>query len=126
MTRASFGLDPLRGLALAAVLAAGSGLSGALAQEQPAESREPASPSEPPGEPDIVVRGKSFKELRFEVKIAEEALYARFNDINSDDRFDIHCFTERGYGTRILQRLCLSNSWREQDANIGEEAARAP
>jgi hypothetical protein len=71
-------------------------------------------------EPDIIVIGKSYGELRHEIRLAEEAFYARFNDINSDDRFDIHCRLEARIGSRIQRRFCLSNSWREQDTNFAQ------
>lgn len=99
--------------------------NAAIAQPQRAAGAESAGPLEPPGEPDIVVRGRRWGELRFELQLAEEAVYARFNDINTDDRFDVHCEREKRYASRMTERRCLSNSWREQDANIGEELARA-
>jgi hypothetical protein len=107
-----------------------AGLGGAAAvgnaastQEQRSDAGAASRPLEPPAEPDIVVRGRRW-ELRFELRLAEEAVYARFNDINSDDLFDVHCEREKRYGSRMTERRCLSNSWREQDANIGEETAR--
>jgi hypothetical protein len=100
--------------------------AGAAAQDERNErSRESATRQEPPGEPDIVVRGRRREQLRIEVEIAQEALYARFNDINSDDRFDIHCYSEQRYASKMKERRCQSNSWREQEANIGEETLRA-
>lgn len=79
-----------------------------------------ASVPEPPAEPDIVVRGRGYSELRLRVRLAEEAVFARFNEINSTDDFDIHCRSAAITGTRIRSRSCLSNSWREQDANIAQ------
>jgi hypothetical protein len=91
----------------------------ASAQESVAPAAN-ASPSEPPAPADIVVRGRGFSELRLQVRLAEEALFARFNDINSSDDFDIHCSSEVFLGSRIAKRSCASNSWREQDANIAQ------
>ncbi len=95
----------------------------ASSQEQRDNAGVTAQSPAPPVE-DIVVRGRRLGELRFELRLAEEAVYARFNDVNSDDRFDIHCRSEKRYASRITERRCLSNSWREQDANIGEGMAR--
>jgi hypothetical protein len=47
---------------------------------------------------------------------AENAIFARFNEINSDDRFDIECRREPPIGSRIDRRVCSSNDWRAQAA----------
>ncbi len=107
--------------ALAAVTAVGS---PAAPQEQRDDAGAAPQPPEPSTE-NIVVRGRRLHELRFELRVAEDAVYARFNDINSDDRFDIHCEDEKRTASRMTERRCLSNSWREQDANIGEGTTRA-
>jgi hypothetical protein len=112
---------------LAALLAVCSGALGnaAAVQGQPGEPGERAEAREPPAEPDMVVRGRAWGQLRFEIEIAEEAFYERFNEINSDDLFDVHCYMESRYGSRMQERRCQSNSWREQDANIAGEVVRA-
>src|SRR5688572_19130538 len=69
---------------------------------------------------EIIVRGRGYAELREQIRIRQDALFARFNEINSDDGFDIHCKMEPAYGSRILERRCLSNSWRELEANFGQ------
>jgi hypothetical protein len=92
----------------------------------PAPAQEAVAPAtsaavaEPPAPPDIVVRGRSFTELRLQILRAEEAVFGRFNDINSSDDFDIHCRAEVFLGSRIAKRSCVSNSWREQDTNIAQ------
>jgi hypothetical protein len=68
---------------------------------------------------EIIVIGR-IGELRHQVRIAEEAVYDRFNEINSDDDFDIHCRRQPMPGSRILVRVCVSNSWRELEADYGE------
>jgi hypothetical protein len=68
---------------------------------------------------EIIVRGRRGADLRLEVERAENAIFARFNDINSDDRFDITCRLEAPIGSRIDRRVCESNDWREQAANFG-------
>jgi hypothetical protein len=90
-------------------LALAAALSGAAAQA------EPSSPLD-----EIIVRGRSYAELREQIRIREQAVYTRFNEINSDDGFDIHCTMERRRESHILERRCLSNSWREQDSNMGQ------
>jgi hypothetical protein len=89
-------------------------LLGDLAAGQP--------PTEAPLD-EIIVRGR-VGELRRQMLLAEDAVHARFNEINSDDDFDIHCLMERRHGSRIEERVCRSNSWREQEANMAQAIVR--
>jgi hypothetical protein len=73
---------------------------------------------------EIVVRGRSRALLRMQFELAEDAVYERFNEINSDDEFDIHCRREVTTGSRIQQRVCQGNFWREAQADAGQETAR--
>jgi hypothetical protein len=73
---------------------------------------------------EMVVRGKALEKLRIQIKRAEDEVYARFNDINSTDLYDIHCYERAETGTRIKKRICLSNAWRAYDAAIAEATVR--
>jgi len=68
---------------------------------------------------EIIVLGR-IDELRRQLRLAEGAVYERFNEINSDDRFDIHCRMEPVIDSHIPERACLANFWREQDSNYGK------
>ncbi|HEX5046602.1 MAG TPA: hypothetical protein VFX89_05730 [Gammaproteobacteria bacterium] len=102
--------------------------NAAAAQEQSGDGAVASKSREAPGEPDIVVQGRRLGQrlakLRVDLELAEDAVYARFNEINSDDRFDIHCREQSVYFSHSKQRVCQSNSFHEQDANMGEAAAR--
>jgi hypothetical protein len=74
---------------------------------------------------EIIVRGRGYAELRLQIRRAEQSVYDRFNAINSDDRFDVTCDSRERLGSRMHEYVCQSNSWREQDANIGAATARA-
>src|SRR5262249_42739774 len=74
--------------------------------------------------PDEIIVLGHIDELRRELVRAEETVYQRFNEINSDDRFDIHCGMETKIHSHIPRRVCASNSLREQDANYGQAAMR--
>lgn len=74
---------------------------------------------------EIVVRGRSRAVLRVQIQRAEEAVYARFNEINSTDEYDIFCRREPVTGSRMLRRSCRANLWREAEANAGTETVRA-
>src|SRR5690606_21331891 len=57
------------------------------------ESGQTVADSEPRalvGE-EFIVHGRSPAELRVQLELAEEAVYARFNEINSSDEFDFRC-----------------------------------
>jgi hypothetical protein len=75
---------------------------------------------------EIVIRGQRgtpWGDLREEIKRAEEALFARFNDINSTDDFDIRCTTDTSTPYRRIRR-CMSNSARAFRNRIGTAQAR--
>jgi hypothetical protein len=91
-----------------------------LADIEAQEGARPG-PADPAPIEEIVVLGKALEELRIRIELAEDAFYARFNEINSNDRFDIHCYERPATGSRIQGRTCLSNAWRE----AGQEAANA-
>ena len=74
---------------------------------------------------EIVVRGRNREELRSEIRAAEEAFYARFNEVNSDDEFDIQCRWVVEIGSRMRHRRCQPNFWIRLDTEIGEETVRA-
>lgn len=73
----------------------------------------------------VVVRGQSRTFLRAQIEEAENAMYARFNEINSDDEFDISCRLQPINNSRMLRRVCQGNYWIEASAKGGEEIARA-
>ncbi len=74
---------------------------------------------------EVVVRGRSRAFLRDQFEIAEDAVYARFNDINSSEEFDIHCQREAPTGSRVLRRVCQANFLRDLLAQSGTETARS-
>ena len=84
---------------------------------------QPASRPAPKGDDEIIVYG-SIPELRRQLLRTRDAMFLRFNEINSDDKFDMHCYREAPTGSRIKRERCVSNSWREQDANIGQAVVR--
>ena len=70
----------------------------------PAKVAPPATASV---EDRIVVRRRRPAQLRAEIERAEDAFYARFNAINSDDSFDIVCRQERITGSKMPRRVCM-------------------
>jgi hypothetical protein len=99
-----------------------SGVAGAALTLTAALCAPAFAAAQPQAEVDdeVIVRGRSYGELRLQIRLRQDAVFARFNDINSDDAFDIHCTMEVRYESHIRERRCLSNSWRKQDSNIGQ------
>lgn len=75
----------------------------AAVEEQEVETSSPSTalPEE------IVVTGqKLLRVLNKQIEEAEDAMYGLFNELNDDDRYDIHCRWEAPLGTRMRQRVC--------------------
>jgi hypothetical protein len=109
----------------AAAVPDGAAVADAAASAQDAAAAD--APRQPPTTVDdeVIVRGQTRKDLRLQIEIAENAVYARFNDINSTDDFDIHCRDEMLTGSRIPRRICQANFWRDAQADAGQETTRA-
>ena len=69
-----------------------------------------------------VIGERSLSNLRNEIRREEENLYRIFNELNSHDRFDIKCKTERRLGSAILIRNCYPRFFtdlRETENSVG-------
>ena len=104
---------------------------GGPAQSQEEATSETGTPETPAAETvlltdeEIVVIGQNPAMLRERIRLATDAVYAKYNELNADDNFDIHCRYRATTGTRMLSRVCESNYWRDAQADAGEEVARA-
>jgi hypothetical protein len=109
----SSGTNPVRrgtpqmrmiGLVLFCIAASSSG--GSLAQGnqvagvQDDGTRRKESPEE------VVVRGRRIGEIRAEVDAARQRAYRIFNEVNSNDEFDVRCRKESRSGSNIPQQVC--------------------
>jgi hypothetical protein len=103
-----------------ATLAACSFSGAALGQESEADT-EAADPTSAVAD-EIVVKGGGLETLRGEIVRAEDAVFARFNEINSNDDFDISCRSEVELGSRIPKRVCRAEFWREAEVDMAAEA----
>lgn len=93
-------------VAMVVLSIAAVGGRGALAQSEPAarERADTAASQEKPEE--VIVRGRRIGELRAEVEDARERAYELFNDLNSNDEFDVSCHKESRSGTNVPQVVC--------------------
>lgn len=95
-------------------------LSGPVfAQDSPPS----ASPSARQGQgvEEVIVRGRTLEQLRLELEQVENAVYDRFNQLNSSDDFDISCHEHAPTGSNIPVRTCTPKFALVAD----ERAARA-
>lgn len=77
--------------------------------------RSAEGPALADGTEEVVVQGRSMRFLRDRLTLAEDNLYAIYNEINTVDEFDIHCRMHGATGTRMVQRQCLPNYVKDMD-----------
>lgn len=82
---------------------------------------EEGSESEETIEEILVYGSKSLNRLRLDVYEAQDAVFDLFNELNSDDQFDVQCYRERPTGSSITQRVCKPNYARQLE---GEAATQ--
>lgn len=58
--------------------------------------------------PEVEIRGTRarLRELRDEIVRLEDKFYQRFNELNTDDQYDVHCNMEKPTGTLLKYRVC--------------------
>jgi hypothetical protein len=66
----------------------------------------------------------SARQLQKEYRDAEEAFYARFNEVNSSDNFDISCRTRVPLGSRKRERTCQAKFLWDYEEEVAEEFTR--
>jgi hypothetical protein len=76
----------------------------ALLSAQPVAAQAAETAREEPEE--VIVRGRRLADFRAELAAAQIRVYELFNDLNSDDAFDVRCQTEDATGTRLRQQTC--------------------
>ncbi len=68
----------------------------------------------------VDVIGKKLQQMRHELIAAQDRFYAHFNELNTNDDFDIHCTMHAPVGTGIRQRQCRLEFLREAAAEQGQ------
>jgi hypothetical protein len=88
------------------VLLTAASATGAAAQSAAVSPSAAASRAASEQAEEIVVRGRRLADFRIEVEQARVRAYDIFNEINSDDDFDVRCAHEQATGTRMRQQIC--------------------
>jgi hypothetical protein len=97
----------VRTLSLVVLVSVGA---SALAQEPGAPQQEAVSPPQERGDvEEVFVPGRRPENLRVEIERLEVAVYQRFNALNTNDEYDIHCTERAPTGSNIPVRTCAPN-----------------
>src|SRR6185436_1716230 len=70
---------------------------------------------------EVIVRGRKLSDFRAELHAAMVHVYDVFNELNSDDIFDVHCQIEDSTGTRMRQQTCRPQ-FKDDIANAAAKA----
>ena len=57
---------------------------------------------------EVLVRGTRLRELKAAIIEAEDRFYARYNELNKVDKFDVECMQDAHTGTKLKQRRCFA------------------
>ena len=67
-----------------------------------------------------VVGERTIFALRMEIESAETEVYGLFNELNSNDEFDVACTNEVFVGSHLPKRICIADYLRKEQAkNVG-------
>jgi hypothetical protein len=59
------------------------------------------------------VKANHLRQIRQAITEAENRFYARYNDLNTNDDFDVHCTRTAALGTHIARRRCEINFYEQ-------------
>jgi hypothetical protein len=94
----------------------------AFATISPAAQSSGTTAAAPPTEmEEIVVRAPRLYELRAAIVKAEDRFYARYNELNKVDDFDVECKVDAPTGTKFKQRGCLTRVQLKAQKEQGSE-----
>ena len=94
-----------------------------LSLAAPALAQEIASSPQAADDVDeVIVPGSRPQNLRVEIERLEQVVYERWNALNSNDEFDIHCLDSEPTGSNITQTHCAPNFVIEAESRAAEDA----
>jgi hypothetical protein len=65
---------------------------------------------------EVIVEGSPLWKLRREIRETEDRFYARYNELNTNDDFDVYCAKQAALGSRLRSTRCRIAFY--QDAEI--------
>lgn len=74
----------------------------------------------------VVVGEKSTIQLRHEIRAADMVVYEIFNELNTDDDYDIECRKQARIGSHILRTQCKARLYWEAQSELAEEDMAIP
>jgi len=76
---------------------------------------------------EVTVNGERVKveALRRQIVQLEDQFYDRYNELNPNDDFDVHCIEEARTGTRFIKRSCRALYQEQALAEEGQAAFKA-
>jgi hypothetical protein len=80
---------------------------GLLMQASAGAAPDPDSAQPLPELDEVVVEGNHLWQIRMAIADTEARFYSRFNDLNSNNDFDVYCSRSARLGTRISRNSCL-------------------
>lgn len=87
-----------------------------FAQDQDSSTESDVESASRPIEEIYVVGERTFFALRMEIESAENEVYGLFNELNSNDEFDIKCVKELFVGSHFKKRVCMASYLRKEQA----------
>ena len=100
-----------------------TGGGAALAQSEPAAPQRAEDTPRQDAPEEVVVRGKRVGQLRAEVEAARQRAYDVFNEINTNDEFDVRCRKETRTGSNVPTQVCRARFEDEISAAAAGEYA---
>ena len=70
---------------------------------------------------EVLVRNTRLDSLKAEIAKAEGRFYARYNELNPKDEFDIECAVDARTGTKLKRRVCLTKLQLQAKSDQGRE-----
>jgi glycosyltransferase A (GT-A) superfamily protein (DUF2064 family) len=83
-----------------------------------------ASPEQAADLDEVVVNGAQLDQVKKELLEAEDRFFRRYNELNTDNEFDIQCQKEARVGTRLKKRYCRANFEEKALVEEGQETGK--
>jgi hypothetical protein len=124
-------MNSVRGMALAALVLASPLMAAETAPVPvPTSVTAPAGQVPPVSGPrdeeldEVLVKGTKLWQMRKEIVATEERFFRRYNELNKNDDFDIHCAMEAPTGTRLKSRICREQYIEDAEAEQAQAMLR--